>query len=276
MIKRTPVAWAYLLFAIPLVAIVVISHNVSRANDTSPTGDGATIDTPITVPSSIPTRLKTATPTPTNSATPTRCSTPVPDDQLPPPDDERLGRPYLEYAELGMRSEIGVETVVIEEDVRPSTPTPSRSMQPTPLPNTAQPPILIGKALAVDQDAQVLRVYEDGIEIRILPVSTGVPPLYTPAFLGHVGRYVSTIYGYGERADNAWYVFTAGGDIYVHSVPYTLSEEVKIYKGLEFLGVRPSSHGCIRLHPADAEWLTAWNPRGVPILITPLDLSKEW
>jgi len=175
-----------------------------------------------------------------------------------------------EYPDLEVHPRIATENVQI------ATSTPPRA---TPMPaviDIAQPPALVGKALVVDQDTQVLRVYEDGIEIRTLPASTGVPSLYTPAFSGYIGRYVSTIYGYGELADNAWYVFTAGGNIYIHGAPYTLSEGEKVYEGLELLGVRPSSHGCIRLHPADAEWLTTWDPQGVPILITPLDLSKEW
>lgn len=175
--------------------------------------------------------------------------------------------------------EFPVEKQELEEKVNNYAPAALHSFSsPVPrLPTTTELPLVLsGKALVVDQDAQVLRVYEDGVEIRTLPASTGVPPLYTPAFSGYVGRYASTIYGYGELADNAWYVFTAGGNIYIHSAPYTLSEDEKVYEGLEFLGVRPSSHGCIRLHPADAEWLTTWNPQGVPILITPLDLSKEW
>ena len=139
--------------------------------------------------------------------------------------------------------------------------------------STYAPPVLVGKALVVDQDAQMLRVYEDGIEIRTLSASTGVSLSYTPAFRGHVGRYAGTIYGYGSLADNAWYVFTARGNIYIHGAPYRLSEGVKMYEGLEFLGVQPSSHGCIRLYPADAEWLAQWDPRGVPILITPPNLD---
>lgn len=141
---------------------------------------------------------------------------------------------------------------------------------------TCEPPSLVGKALVVDQEAQVLRVYEDAVQIRVFPASSGVPPLYTPAYVGHVGHYVSTIYGYGSLADDAWYIFTASGNIYIHSLPYTLSGDVKLYEGAKSLGVRPSSHGCIRLDPDNAEWLTQWDPRGVPILITPLDLSKEW
>ena len=172
-----------------------------------------------------------------------------------------------ERDEPEVRSEIAAR-IAMEENTQPPTPMPSS--------NVVQPPALVGKALVVDQDTQMLHIYEDGVEIRTLLASTGVPPLYTPAFLGHIGRYARTIYGYGERADNAWYVFTAGGNIYVHGAPYTLSDGAKMYTGLESLGVRPSSHGCIRLHPADAEWLTAWDPRGVPILITPLDLSRKW
>lgn len=142
-------------------------------------------------------------------------------------------------------------------------------------PNTEQLLALAGKALVVDQVAQLMHVYEDGVEIRTLPVSTGVPPLYTPAFHGRVGRYATTIYSHGQWADNAWYVLTAGGNIYIHSSPYRVVEGTRVYQGLEFLGVQPSSHGCIRLHPADAEWLTAWNPEGVLIVIRPPDLTRE-
>jgi lipoprotein-anchoring transpeptidase ErfK/SrfK len=181
-----------------------------------------------------------------------------------------LRRFHREYSELKVQSN------TTPEQELPATPTPLRIALPASPLVGVQPPALVGKALVVDQDAQVLRIYEEGIEIRTLPASTGVPPLYTPAFSGYVGHYVSTIYGYGGWADSAWYVFTAGGNIYVHSAPYGLSGDVKVYEGLEFLGKRPSSHGCIRLHPADAEWFTTWNPQGVPILITPLDLSKEW
>jgi hypothetical protein len=133
-----------------------------------------------------------------------------------------------------------------------------------------------GKALVVDQSAQVVLVYDDGTVIRELPASTGVPPLYTPAFHGRVGHLVNRIYGYGSWADNAWYVFKAGGNIYIHGLPYETSENTKVYRGRRLLGVRPSSHGCIRLSPEDAEWLTGWDPEGVPILISPPDLEGEW
>jgi lipoprotein-anchoring transpeptidase ErfK/SrfK len=134
----------------------------------------------------------------------------------------------------------------------------------------------VGKALVVDQERQVLRVYEDGREIHTLPASTGQAPYYTPAFTGRVRYYVGTFYSFGLWADDAWYVFMGAGEIMIHSLPYTESTDAKIYEGEEHLGVRPSSHGCIRLHPDDARWLTAWGPGGVPIVITPPLVGKEW
>lgn len=273
MVKTTLLTPICLLLAISIAVMVILSCSTSHVSDVRPTDDAATTDIPVAISSSAPTRLATATPTAistdaptatpttTNTAKPTRCSTPVPDDLLTPV-VVMFRRSNPEYLDLEVRPRIATE------DMQPATPTPPRA---TPMPavlDTVQPPTLAGKALVVDQDTQVLRVYEDGVEIRTLLVSTGVPSLYTPAFLGQVGHYVSTIYGYGGLSDNAWYIFTAGGNIYIHSAPYTLSEGMKVYEGLEFLGVQPSSHGCIRLHPSDAEWLVSWNPLGVPILIT--------
>lgn len=138
------------------------------------------------------------------------------------------------------------------------------------------PPVSSGKGIVVDQNAQMLYAYEDGVLIRAMPVSTGILTYYTPAFSGYVGYYVGTLYSEGLWADNAWYITKARGNIYIHSVPYTFSETgEKIFQGLEFLGVSPSSHGCIRLHPDDAQWLTDWNPKGAFILITPPDFKRR-
>ncbi len=260
MTAKTPLPiLAYLLIAASLSALLVISNKIASANNRAP----------VTVSTNTAMRGKTAIPTTTSSATPTCSPTPTPPTPTLTP-SERLSPPAeVIFDKLLLELKPRIKTVV----PTPTWPRPTRTPSP---PATDWPSTPVGKALVVDQDAQLLHVYEDGIEIRALPVSTGVPPLYTPAFRGRVGRYASTIYGYGELADNGWYVFTAGGNIYIHSAPYTLSEGVKTYTGLEALGVRPSSHGCIRLYPADAEWLTAWGPRGATILITPLDLSKEW
>jgi hypothetical protein len=129
-------------------------------------------------------------------------------------------------------------------------------------------PATKGKSLIIDQSPQMMHVYEDGVEIRVIPISTGLWPMYTPAFLGRVGRYAGTIWAYSGWADEAWYLFEARGSIYLHSLPYHVIDARSIYSGGGSLGVRPSSHGCIRLHPDDARWLTRWNPTSALILIT--------
>lgn len=158
-----------------------------------------------------------------------------------------------------------------------STPTPlptPRLMATAVVSEMTAFPVPVGKALLVDQSLQVLRVYEDGLEVRVLPVSTGLRKSYTPAFNGRVGRYLERMYGYGAFADHAWYLTKAYGNIYIHGAPYTLEGEQKLYEGLDMLGVAPASHGCIRLHPDDAVWLFEWDPRGVPILVTAPDFVK--
>ncbi len=138
----------------------------------------------------------------------------------------------------------------------------------TPVP-TSPPPATVGKAIVVDQHYQALRVYENGAQVRSLPVSTGLATSFTPAFKGYVGYYAENLWGYGYWVDHGWYITTSIDAIFIHGAPYVYSGTVKIYAGLEHLGIQSSSHGCIRLSPQDAEWLAQWNPIGVPILITP-------
>ncbi len=55
----------------------------------------------------------------------------------------------------------------------------------------------------------------------------------------------------------------------IHSAPYKLINGVKQYEALDALGSYPSSHGCIRLLPAEARWFTEWSPQGVPLVVLP-------
>jgi lipoprotein-anchoring transpeptidase ErfK/SrfK len=131
-----------------------------------------------------------------------------------------------------------------------------------------------GRFLLVNQDEQMMRVYENGVEIRAIPVSTGAPVAnaFTPPWRGVVGDY----WGGGPFrdtnfwADYMWYLFPGEeGSILIHSVPYLRSGDMKIYDRPDALGVRPASHGCVRISPQEAEWLKAWDPVGTPIEITP-------
>lgn len=148
------------------------------------------------------------------------------------------------------------------------TPTPRPTNTPTPTPTRR----VLSRAIFVDQDAQVMHIYENEVEIRTLPCSTGLPlpGKLTPAWVGRVGAYVGTFFAYDVYADDAWYLFDYDGGILIHSAPYTLVEGKKVYQETELLGKKPASHGCIRLWPEDARWLTQWNPLGVPITISPM------
>jgi len=173
-----------------------------------------------------------------------------------------------ESPNIERRAREGEHALLLPTPASPSVPLGQAAFEVT-------RPTVAGKSLAVNQFAQMLYVYEDGIQIRAIPVSTGVRMSYTPAFRGQVGRYVNTFYSFGSFIEHAWYLTRATGNIYIHGAPYTLSEGQKVYDGLEFLGVKPVSHGCIRVHPADAEWLAQWNPTGVPIVVTAPDFSKD-
>ncbi len=162
-----------------------------------------------------------------------------------------------------------------------ASPSPSATPtgQPAPLPPPAQPvdtPSIPsdGRFLLVNQDEQTMYVFEGGVEIRGIPISSGRPVAnaFTPAWRGDVGRY----WGSGRFlntetwSDHMWYLFPgARGSILIHSVPYTWDGDLKIYDRPDALGVEPASHGCARISPEDAQWLESWDPVGVPIEVTP-------
>lgn len=154
------------------------------------------------------------------------------------------------------------------------TPTSTATQTPTPKPtSTPGPEAAYKRLIVVDQDAQTMYVYENGERIRRIPVSTGKPDqvqTMTPAWEGEVGRYVGTFFSFDLWADDAWYLFDHYGAMLIHSAPYIKEYGEKVYQELDLLGVRPASHGCIRLPPEDSKWFTAWEPEGAHVIILPL------
>jgi len=150
------------------------------------------------------------------------------------------------------------------------SPTSTATAQPAATPTaTSTPAPVLSRAIFVDQDAQVMHVYENGVEIRTMPCSTGlpVPGKLTPARTGIVGAYHGTFFSFGTYQDEGWRLFE---DFLIHGPPYTWVDGIKVYQELDALGQRPVSHGCIRISAEDAAWLTEWNPAGVPFTISPL------
>ena len=158
--------------------------------------------------------------------------------------------------------------------VASSTPTqtalPSPTRTPTPTRFPFDPRADLPRYLYVDQETQQLLVFEQGHLVRDIPCSTGLPDSdkYTPAWTGEVGEHWGTFYAFDVYADEAWYLYKSAGSILVHSLPYIYHNGYKVYLEREALGVRPASHGCVRIAPEDAQWLTDWNPQGVLMTIT--------
>ena len=150
--------------------------------------------------------------------------------------------------------------------------TPTQAATPAPTPTLALVVQQADRYLLVNQDEQMMHVFEQGVEVRLIPVSTGAPAQnsFTPAWAGVVGNYWGGgSFRNGFRADYMWYLFPGQwGSILIHSVPYTGTVDSKVYDRLSALGVEPVSTGCVRISPKDAQWLTKWNPVGVPITIT--------
>lgn len=157
-------------------------------------------------------------------------------------------------------------------------PSPTPAMTPEPLPPLlAEVVVQYGmdparRFIVVDQDGQRMYIWDPGRPVRELKVSTGDESIGypTPPWYGLVGRYWGTFFGFGVWADEGWYLFDdPTGSNLIHSAPYRWEGGRKVYQGLDALGNYPASHGCIRLHPDDAAWFTAWGPQGVPIVILP-------
>ncbi|HUV95072.1 MAG TPA: L,D-transpeptidase [Anaerolineae bacterium] len=157
-----------------------------------------------------------------------------------------------------------------------ATPTPMVTLSPTPSSTPTHTPFSfdtrpeLARYIYVDQGTQHLYVFEEGALVRDIPCSTGLPDpdSYTPAWSGEVGEYWGTFFAYEVYADEAWYLYKSDGSILVHSLPYTLTNGSKVYQDRDALGMRPASHGCIRISPEDAAWFTSWDPGGVAITIS--------
>jgi len=128
------------------------------------------------------------------------------------------------------------------------------------------PEAAAGYYVHVSISEQLVRVFLDGVEIRRMVCSTGVPGTdwATPTgrfYIQNRGEYFfSERYEQGAR----WWVSFRDWGIYLfHSVPVDRTGEV-ISEEADKLG-QPASHGCVRLSMEDARWFYETIPEGTPV-----------
>jgi lipoprotein-anchoring transpeptidase ErfK/SrfK len=134
--------------------------------------------------------------------------------------------------------------------------------------------------IVISQDQQRMLIYERGVLVKSLPISTGWPgrrETITPTWRGPVGEYWGTFSSFGTTQDDGYWLFTDylpdgrwNGDILIHGAPYLVGPDGEKQYDLAGIGTAPVSHGCIRLLPEDMAWFRNWDPEGVEVEIEPL------
>jgi lipoprotein-anchoring transpeptidase ErfK/SrfK len=119
-------------------------------------------------------------------------------------------------------------------------------------------PATIGYVTVV-LDEQTTYVYSPTRRlIATLPVSTGLDDTTPVGSFTVFSKSADTFYTPNPRERMRWMTrFTKGpngGNIGFHSIPY-MTTEVGEIKFPTPVGLAPSSHGCVRMRDADAQWL---------------------
>jgi len=103
----------------------------------------------------------------------------------------------------------------------------------------------------------------DGALMREIPISSGRDGR-TPLGNFAIGsRSPWTTATSNPKVSMRWMTHFNGG-IGFHGIPRQGSTPLRTP-----LGVRPVSHGCIRMADADAQWIYQWVPRGTPVNVIP-------
>ena len=113
-----------------------------------------------------------------------------------------------------------------------------------PIFNAPPPTLYVGKQVVVDLSDQMVYAYDNGVLVRTVLVSTGLPG--TPTVLGDYNVYVK----YESQT-------MSGPDYYLPGVPWIMY----FYQGYSLHGTywhnnfgHPMSHGCVNMPTPEAEW----------------------
>ncbi len=127
-----------------------------------------------------------------------------------------------------------------------------------PLSMVRRGPTTIGYVTVV-LDEQTTYVYSPNRRlIATFPVSTGLDDTTPTGSFTVFSKSRDTFYTPNPRERMRWMTrFTKGpngGNIGFHSIPYIVTESGEV-KFPTPIGLAPSSHGCVRMRDADAQWL---------------------
>ena len=127
----------------------------------------------------------------------------------------------------------------------------------------APPPVPVGK---IDVSIKLQRAYvydEQGTLIREIPISSGAggkTPLGTFKIYSRSSWTTSTS---DSRVSMKWMTRFNGG-VGFHGIPRRGSTPLSTP-----LGVKPVSHGCVRMADVDAQWIYDNVPNGTPVNVIP-------
>jgi lipoprotein-anchoring transpeptidase ErfK/SrfK len=139
------------------------------------------------------------------------------------------------------------------------------STQTKTLPFQSVTPAAFTKLVEVNVVTKQMYLYDNGNLTRQYPISAGAPATPTP-----IGQFKT----YQKLAVQDMRGFNANGTKYfqphVHWINYFLPGGYAIHgnywRPTSWFGVRNSSHGCVSLPDAEAEWVYNWMPVGTTVI----------
>jgi len=169
-----------------------------------------------------------------------------------------LSVPVLAPLTSASETTAAIRTASVESAIANVSKAASVVNRRAPLSLVRRGPATIGYVTVV-LDEQTTYVYSPTRRlIATLPVSTGLDDTTPVGSFTVFSKSADTFYTPNPRERMRWMTrFTKGpngGNIGFHSIPY-MTTEVGEIKFPTPVGLAPSSHGCVRMRDADAQWI---------------------
>ncbi len=131
----------------------------------------------------------------------------------------------------------------------------------------AYPTVTAEKPIVLTVSLKKQRVYltQDNKRVYTMYCSSGMNDS-TPHGTFHVIDRGKTFYNPQEKMGANYWTSFKGNKYLFHSVP-TDADGHYIVKEAQYLGKKPSSHGCVRLSIPDAKWINEHVPSGTKVVI---------